>query len=244
TFPALAVAKAEETIVDDRDDVVPGDQVVLIVEDDPHYARILLGLARDKGFRGVVTNRGQSALSLARELAPAAITLDVFLPDMLGWTVLNNLKLDPVTRHIPVQMLSIEEERQHGLSHGAFSYLVKPATTEDLEHALDRIKTYVTPHTKRLLVVEDNDIERESIVELLAHDDVEIKAAATGADALKLLHDSSFDCCVVDLRLPDMTGFELLETMQKDGSLRDLPIVVFTGKELTGDEENRLKVVA
>src|SRR5206468_12843025 len=121
--------------------------------------------------KGIGANRGSAGIALAKQFRPTAITLDVFLPDMLGWTVLNNLKLDPSTRHIPVQMLSVEEERQHGLSHGAFSYLVKPATTEDLEHAFDRIKTYVTPHTKRLLVVEDNDIERESIVELLAFDD-------------------------------------------------------------------------
>src|SRR5262249_18964318 len=125
----------------------------------PHYARILLGMARDKGFKGIVANRGHAALSLARQYQPTAITLNVFLPDMLGWTVLNNLKLDPLTRHIPVQILSIEEEKQHGLSHGAFSYLVKPATTEDLEHAFDRIRTYISPHTKRLLIVEDNDIK-------------------------------------------------------------------------------------
>ena len=243
--PALPViAKSDEVVPDDRNDILEGDSVLLIVDDDPHYARILLGMARDKGFKGIVAHRGQAALSLARQYQPTAITLDVFLPDMLGWTVLNNLKLDPATRHIPVQMLSIEEERQHGLSHGAFSYLVKPATTEDLEHAFDRIKTYVAPHTRRLLVVEDNDIERESIVALLAHDDVQISAAGTGADALQLLKDSPFDCCVVDLRLPDMTGFELLETMQGDRSLRDLPIVVFTGKELTAGEEARLKVVA
>jgi CheY-like chemotaxis protein len=141
-------------------------------------------------------------------------------------------------------MLSIEEERQHGLSHGAFSYLVKPATTEDLELALDRIKNYVTPHTKRLLVVEDNDIERDSVVALLQHDDVEIVAVGTGSDALQLLKDSQFDCCVVDLRLPDMTGFQLLETVQRDPALRDVPIVVFTGKELTTEEEARLKLVA
>ncbi len=129
---------------------------------------MLLGLARDKGFKGIVATRGQTALLLAKQYLPTAITLDVFLPDMLGWTVLNNLKLDPATRHIPVQMLSVEEERQHGLSHGAFSYLVKPATTEDLENAFDRIKSYVVPRKKRLLVVEDNDIERQGIVELLA----------------------------------------------------------------------------
>src|SRR5437867_9703950 len=152
---------------------------------------------------------------------------------MLGWTVLNNLKLDPATRHIPVQMLSIEEERQHGLSHGAFSYLVKPATTEDLERAFDRIKTYVTPHTKRLLIVEDNDIERQSIVELLAHDDVEIRAVGTGSEALTTLSDESFECCVVDLRLPVVTGFELLDAIQADALLPYLPVVLFTVNELS-----------
>src|SRR5438093_9761475 len=240
----LAGAKAEEIVADDRGEIVDGDTVLLIVDDDPHYARVLLALARDKGFKGIVANRGRMALALAREYRPAAITLDVFLPDMLGWTVLNNLKLDPATRHIPVQMLSIEEERQHGLSHGALSYLVKPATTEDLEQAFDRIKSYVTPHKKRLLVIEDNDIERQSIVELLAHDDIEVVAASSGEEALRLLREAAFDCCVVDLRLPDISGFELLEQMQADRALRDLPVVVFTGKELSNEEEARLKQLA
>ena len=137
-------------------------------------------------------------------------------------------------------MISVEEERQHGLSHGAFSYLVKPATTDELEGAIDRLKIYVTPHTKRLLVIEDNDRERASIVELLAHDDIEMESAATGAEALALLRARAFDCCVVDLRLPDMSGFELLERLQAEPALRDIPVVVFTGKELAGEEEARL----
>ena len=218
--------------------------MLLIVDDDPHYARVLLGLARDKGFKGIVANRGQAALALAREYLPTAITLDVFLPDMLGWTVLNNLKLNPATRHIPVQMLSVEEERQHGLSHGAFSYLVKPATTEDLEVAFDKIKAYVTPHTKRLLVVEDNDLERESIVELLGHTDIAITAVGTGSEALHMLFENTYDCCVVDLRLPDMSGFDLLERLQKDPKLRDVPVVVFTGKELNDQESARLRTLS
>jgi CheY-like chemotaxis protein len=243
-LPVLTVAKSEEIVPDDRDAIEEGENVLLIVEDDPHYARILLGIARDKGFKGIVANRGQAALSLARQYRPTAITLDVFLPDMLGWTVLNNLKLDPSTRHIPVQMLSIEEERQHGLSHGAFSYLVKPATTQELESAFDRIKTYVTPHTKRVLVVEDNDIERHSIIDLLAYDDVDIRAASNGAQALSMLSQASFDCCILDLRLPDMTGFELLEKVQSTAASKDMPVVVFTGKELTNDEVERLRVLA
>jgi HAMP domain-containing protein/CheY-like chemotaxis protein/signal transduction histidine kinase len=243
-LPVLAVAKAEEVVADDREAIRDGDNVLLIVDDDAHYARVLLGLARDKGFKGIVANRGQSGILLAKQYVPTAITLDVFLPDMLGWTVLNNLKLDPSTRHIPVQMLSVEEERQHGLSHGAFSYLVKPATTEDLDHAFDRIKSYVAPHQKRLLVIEDNDIERDSIVALLQHDDIAVTAVATGSEALRTLEAVPHDCCVVDLRLPDMSGFDLLERMQADESLREVPVVVFTGKELSSDEESRLKQVA
>jgi CheY-like chemotaxis protein/HAMP domain-containing protein len=241
---SLAVAKSVEPIPDDRDTIAQGDSTMLIVEDDPHYAQLLLEMSRERGFKGIVAVTGQSGLELARRYQPTAITLDVFLPDMLGWTLLNHLKIDLDTRHIPVQMLSVEEERQHGLSHGAFTYLVKPATTAELEKAFDRIRGYVTPHTKRLLVVEDNDIERQSIVELLAHDDIEITAVGSGGEALNLLHDRIFDCCVVDLRLPDMTGFELLEKIQAEPHLRDIPVVVFTGKDLTDEEEERLRVVA
>jgi signal transduction histidine kinase/CheY-like chemotaxis protein/HAMP domain-containing protein len=246
TAPVLSVARADEVVEDDRPTITPGghDNVLLIVDDDPHYARVLLGLARDKGFKGIVANRGGAALQLAREYQPTAITLDLFLPDTLGWSVLSNLKLDPATRHIPVQMISVVEDRQHGLSHGAFSYLVKPATTGDLENALDRLKTYAKPHTKRLLVVEDNDIERQGILELLAHDDVEITAVGTGGEALHMLFESTFDCCVIDLKLPDMSGLDLLERVQSEQRLRDVPIVVFTGKALTPQEEERLKALS
>jgi HAMP domain-containing protein/CheY-like chemotaxis protein len=243
TLPPLPPQR-EERVPDDRDFITEDDAVLLIVDDDPHYARVLLGLARDVGFKGIVAQRGQQALLLARQFRPTAITLDVFLPDMLGWTVLNNLKLDPTTRHIPVQMISVEEERQHGLSHGAFSYLVKPATTDDLTVALDRIKTFAVPRTRQLLVVEDNEIERQSIVALLGEKDIEITTVDTGAEAWRLMLDRNFDCCVLDLRLPDMTGFELLERIHSEASLRHLPIVVFTGKDLSADEERRLKAAA
>ena len=234
----------EERIQDDRESINEGDEVLLIVEDDPHYARVLLGLARDSGFKGLIAQRGQQALVLARQYRPTAITLDVFLPDMLGWTVLNNLKLDPTTRHIPVQMISVEEERQHGLSHGAFGYMVKPATTDDLAMALARIKEFVAPRLKRLLIVEDNDIERQSIVDLLSATDLEVTTAATGIKALEMMLDRNFDCCVLDLRLPDMTGFELLDRIKKDPLLRHVPIVVFTGKDLSREEETYLRAAA
>jgi HAMP domain-containing protein/CheY-like chemotaxis protein/signal transduction histidine kinase len=238
------IREKEFNVTDDRDHTQPGDNTLLIVEDDPHYARVLLGLAREKGFKGIVATRGNVALALAHQFQPTAITLDIFLPDMLGWTVLNNLKLNPATRHIPVQIVSVEEERRHGLAHGAFSYMIKPATTEGLEQCFERIKNFVVPRVKRLLVVEDDEIERQSIVELLGHEDIEIATAATGAEALQTLLDRPFDCCVLDLRLPDMTGFELLEKLQAEPALRDIPIVVFTGKHLNADEESQLRTMA
>jgi len=234
----------EERVADDRAEIEAGDAVLLIIEDDPHYARILLGLARDKGFKGLVAMKGAEGLALARQYRPTAISLDIFLPDMLGWTVLQSLKLDPATRHVPVQIVTLEEERQHGLSHGAFAYVVKTPTTDGLESAFERLKGFVGQRTRRLLVVEDNDIERQSIVELLAHDDIELVAVSSGHEALESLAAQHFDCVVLDLRLPDMSGFDFLRELHREASLADLPVVVFTGKELSTDEEAQLKLMA
>ncbi len=234
----------EEHVDDDRDIIEKDDTVLLIIEDDPHYARILLGLAHDKGFKGIVATRGATGLSLARQFRPAAISLDIFLPDMLGWTLLHQLKLDPATRHIPVQIVTLDEERQHGLSHGAFSYLIKEPTTSSLEAALDRLKNFTVTRAKRLLVIEDNDIERQSIVELLGYNDIELVTAASGEKALQAMRKQHFDCVVLDLRLPDMTGFELLKKLHADPALATVPIVVFTGKNLTIDEQLQLKTMA
>jgi HAMP domain-containing protein/CheY-like chemotaxis protein/signal transduction histidine kinase len=239
----LAVARAEE-ITDDRANISPDDAVLLVVEDDPHYARVLLNLARDRGFRVLVAKSGTEALDLAQRYKPSAITLDVFLPDMLGWTVLNNLKRNADTRHIPVQILTVEEERQYGLERGAFSFIRKPLTTEGLEQAFDRIKQFTAPRVRQLLVVEDNAAEQMSIRELIAHTDIEISTASTGSEALALLSERTFDCVVLDLRLPDMSGFELLQRMQQDERLQDLPVVVYTGRELSDAEQSELKRTA
>jgi HAMP domain-containing protein/CheY-like chemotaxis protein/signal transduction histidine kinase len=243
TVITLPVAR-EEHIADDRESIVAGDPVLLVIEDDPHYARILLGLARDKGFKGLVATKGAIGLSLARQYQPSAVSLDIFLPDMLGWTVLNQLKLDPALRHIPVQIVTLEEERQHGLSHGAFNYLMKEPTTAGLEAAFDRLKEFTQPRTKRLLVVEDNAIERDAVVELLGYDDIDIATAGSGEAALTAMKKQAFDCVVLDLRLPDMSGFELLEEMRTEQQLSQVPVVVFTGKELSAEEQLRLNTMA
>ncbi|MDB6136654.1 MAG: putative histidine kinase, atypical hybrid [Verrucomicrobiales bacterium] len=241
---AMLPTAEEEEVADDRDSIEEGDTVMLIIEDDTHYSRILLGLARDHGFKGLVASKGTAGLSLARRFRPAAISLDIFLPDMLGWTVLNQLKLDPTTRHIPVQIVSLDEERHHGLAHGAFSYIVKAPTTDGLEAAFTRIRDFTHPRTKRLLVVEDNDLERDSIIALLGDEDIEIKAVGTGQEALRSMLDEPFDCVVLDLRLPDMSGFDLLEKIQREPVLLTVPVVVFTGKDLSFDEEKALKSMA
>ena len=236
--------RAVEPIPDDRMDLQPGDAILLIVEDDPHYARILVDLARDKGFKALLAMRGDDALSLAKQYQPTAVSLDVFLPDMLGWTVLSQLKQNPLTRHIPVQIVSLDEDRQHGLARGAFAFVNKPTTREGIEEALSRIKEFAEPRRKRLLVVEDNQAEQTSIRELLGHDDIEIVNAGAGEEALTILRDQPCDCVVLDLRLPDMSGFEVLEHMREDAALCDVPVVVFTGRELSAEEDARLHTMA
>jgi CheY-like chemotaxis protein len=241
---ALQETQAMGSIADDRLDVQPGDNLLLIVEDDPHYARVMVDLARDNGFKVLVANQGADAIELAKQFQPTAISLDVFLPDMLGWTVLSQLKLNALTRHIPIQIVTLDEDRQHGLARGAFSFVTKPVTTEGIEAVLTRIKEYARPRRKRLLVVEDNAAEQMSIRELLGHDDIEISAVATGADALATLRDEGADCVVLDLRLPDMSGFQVLERIKSDASLSDLPVIVFTGRELSAEEDAQIHTMA
>ncbi|MCA1382265.1 MULTISPECIES: HAMP domain-containing protein [unclassified Bradyrhizobium] len=247
--PALQPAAPDqqrviEQLPDDRLNLEPGDTILLIVEDDPHYARVLVDLARDKGFKVLVAARGAEALELAKQYQPTAVSLDVFLPDMLGWTVLSQLKHNPLTRHIPVQIITLDEDRQHALARGAFSFVNKPTTTEGVSAALTQIKEYARPRRKRLLIVEDNEAERLSIRELLHHDDIEILATDTGAGALTTLREQPCDCVVLDLRLPDMSGFEVLDQIRNDEALSNIPVVVFTGRELSAEEDAELHTMA
>ena len=233
-----------ERVADDRDRLQSGDSILLIVEDDANYARMLYVLAHDTGFKALVASSGSEALSLVREFQPVAVSLDVYLPDMLGWTVFNHMKLDPTTRHIPVQVLTLDEDRRHGLSRGAFAFLTKPISPENLESAFAKMKEYAAPRRKRLLVVEDDPAEQFTIRELLGHDDIDLEIAPTGAAALRAVQEKTFDCMVLDLRLPDMSGFELLEQLSQRKGTSDLPVVVFTGRELSLEEDIRLHDLA
>jgi HAMP domain-containing protein/CheY-like chemotaxis protein/signal transduction histidine kinase len=234
----------ESTVPDDRGDISPGDRVLLIVENDLSFAPILLDAARERGFKGVVAARGDVGLALAKQLKPDAITLDIDLPVVDGWTVLDRLKHDPDTRHIPVHIISVTDEVLRSLKLGAIAHLSKPVTTEDLGTALTNIGGFLERKVKNLLVVEDNDVERNSIVELIGNGDVHTTAVATGEEALAALARTPFDCMVLDLGLSDMTGFELLEKMRANAATAQIPVIVYTGKELTKKQETELRRVA
>jgi HAMP domain-containing protein/CheY-like chemotaxis protein/signal transduction histidine kinase len=236
--------KVAEQMDDDRDVIEPGDVVLLIIEDDAHYARVLVDLARDNGFKVLVASRGSDALDLAHEFKPAAISLDIFLPDMLGWTVLSHLKQSAATRHIPVQIISLDEDRQHGLARGAFAFMTKPTTAHSVGKAFSRLRNYAEPRRKRLLLVEDNEAERLSVTALLGDHDIDIASVGSGAEALVALRNDPIDCVVLDLTLPDMTGFEVLEKIRDDDDIVEVPVVVFTGRELSPEEDARLHSMA
>ncbi|MBO0709725.1 MAG: response regulator, partial [Acetobacteraceae bacterium] len=240
----LRAEPASHAIADDRYDLRPGEACLLVVEDDSHYASVIAELARIRGLKVLLAARGADGLAMARTFKPTAISLDVYLPDMPGWTVLTELKQDPSTRHIPVQMVTSDEDPQHGLAGGAFSVTNKSATIDELSASIGKLANYAQPRRKRLLVVEDSPSERLGINDLLAHDDIEVVNAETGRDALAQLREQPADCVVLDLKLPDMSGFELLDQMRESKTLAQVPVVVFTGRELSPEEDAELHAMA
>jgi CheY-like chemotaxis protein/HAMP domain-containing protein/GAF domain-containing protein len=227
---------------DDREEIGDGDRVVLIIEDDADFARTELEVARARGFKGLVALRGDSGVALAHEFRPDAIILDLKLPVMDGWTVLDHLKHHPDTRHIPVHIVSAGNGRQNALKLGAVAFFEKPITTEDLDEAFGGIQKFIDRSVRSLLVVEDDDDQRQAVVELIGgDDDVEVTAVASSEEALEALEQRQFDCMVLDLKLPEMGGFDLLEKLKEDPRHSQTPVIVYTGKELTRREETKLK---
>jgi HAMP domain-containing protein/CheY-like chemotaxis protein/signal transduction histidine kinase len=229
------------SMLDDRGLIAPGDPSVLIVEDDETFAGIVLEFAREKNFKGIVTHLGDSVLSMARDYLPSAILLDLDLPDIDGFTVLDRLKRDPSTRHIPVHVMSSLRERERALRQGAISYINKPVGREALQEEFTRIQKFLMGGKRSLLVVDDEKMQRDSIVSLIGDSDLRIVAVENGAEALEALKTSHFDCMVLDLTLPDISGFDLLDVIGKEPNLRDLPIVIYTAKDLSRKEVTKLK---
>ncbi|MCC5646130.1 response regulator [Nostoc sp. CHAB 5824] len=231
-------------IPDDREIIQPGDRILLIIEDDDKFARILLDMAREQGFKTIVALQSKQGLALAQQFKPNAIMLDIHMPEMDGWTVLDRLKHKPDTRHIPVHILSVDERQQRGLQLGAITYLQKPVSPKALTQVLTEIKGFIERQVKNLLIVEDDPVQAQSIIELIGNGDVQSTAVGTGAEALSILRSHHFDCMVLDLGLPDMSGFTLIEQIKLEPRLLKLPIIVYTGKELSRQEETQLRGLA
>jgi CheY-like chemotaxis protein len=232
-------------IEDDRAAIVEGDRVLLVVEDDLAFARIMLQMGRERGFKVIVATRGDTGLSLVGKYKPDAITLDVKLPGLDGLTVLDRLKRNPTTRHIPVHVISIDEASRRGAALGAFAYLEKPVSREALEGALEQITSFLDRSVRRLLLVEDDDRQRNTIVELVGEgDDVEVTAVSNAEDAVAALEGGAFDCIVVDLVLPGDDGIQFLEKLRAKDGARELPVIVYTGKDLTPEDDEALRQLA
>jgi CheY-like chemotaxis protein len=218
--------------------------VVLVVEDDPEFARTVRDVARERGFKTLVALRGDAGLALAHEYKPDAIVLDLKLPVLDGELLLDRLKHHPATRHIPVHIVSAADGRQQSLRAGAVAYLQKPVTRDSLDDAFGAIANWIDRGARNLLVVEDDAEQRNAIVELVGGEDVEVVAVGSSEEALAALEERAFDCMVLDLKLPEKGGYELLERVKKSDEHRDLPVIVYTGKQLTRQEETRLRKYA
>jgi len=239
--PELVQITEEDYIPDDRDSITDDSVSLLIIEDDPEFAKILIKQAHQKDFKCIATSYGEIGLKLAEEHTPEAIVLDIKLPGIDGWEVLRSLKENPKTRHIPVHMMSAFEENLDAFKMGAIGYLSKPVDSEKLNKTFDNIENFISRKMKNLLIIEDDENMRKTIKHLVLGKDVNSVEVKTGVEAIKELEKNKFDCMVLDLGLPDMSGFQLLKQLNELKDMEIPPVIVYTGKELTKKENAELQ---
>ncbi len=235
-----AAATPIPRFADDREKAPFSNRCILVIEDEVRFAHILYDLAHELGYNCLVAHAADEGFDLASSFIPDAVLLDMRLPDHSGLTVLQRLKELPSTRHIPVHVISVEDRQEAALQMGAIGYAVKPTTREELKDVFARLEAKLTQKVKRILLVEDDALQRDSIARLIGDDDIEITAVGFAQDALDLLRDNAYDCMIIDLKLPDMLGNELLKRMSIDEICAFPPVIVYTGRNLTRDEEAEL----
>jgi CheY-like chemotaxis protein/signal transduction histidine kinase len=229
------------SLPDDRDRLQPGQRCILIVEDDRTFGSILIDLVRDHGFAALHAAEGHAGVAMAEQYLPSAILLDVMLPGLDGWGVMQRLTDKLRTRHIPVHFLTALDERQKAMAMGAIGYFTKPVSPDQLESILAVIETSVSKQERNLLLVEDDPREATSLCALLEDRHIQIHVAPSGAEAIRLFGELPFDCIVLDLGLADMSGFELLEHLHHMDERRRVPVIIHSGRELTREEQARLE---
>ncbi len=237
-------AKALEAIEDDRKIISPEDKSVLIIEDDPKFLKVLRDLSHEHGFKCLVAGDGETGLQFASYYKPSAIILDIGLPGISGWAVMVRLKEDPATRHIPVHFISAADKELDAMKMGAIDYLTKPVSPEALEQVYDKLDKMISKPVKDLLVVEDNEDQAQSIAKIIGNGDVRITVASTVAEAYDLILSEKFDCMVLDLELSNMSGVELLDKIRNNEDISHLPIIVYTGSELTEQQRKTVNKYA
>ncbi|WP_051328394.1 response regulator [Desulfatirhabdium butyrativorans] len=225
-----------EDISDDRKEIQPSDRKMLIIEDDPHFARILCDLSHDRGFKVLVADNGETGLHFADYYKPDAIVLDVNLPGMDGWTVLERLKANARTRHIPVHIISANDRPLNALKMGAIGYMTKPISMDELDKVYTKIEKTIGDRLRHVLLVEDDPVQVQAVQALLGDEQIHIEVARSGKEAMGLLDRQGFDCMILDLGLPDISGIEMLSHVRSDANLKDMPIIVYTGRDLTPQE--------
>lgn len=238
--PAAPIALFQK-VDDDRDVLTNTKRTLLVVEDNETFASILRDLSREMGFHALVAGTAEEALKLADQYMPSAIVLDVGLPDQSGLSVLDQLKRKVQTRHIPIHVISASDHAQTALSMGAVGYMLKPVKRDELADVLKKLEAKLSQQMHRVLVVEDDDVQRDAVRKLLSSHDVETVAAGTAAECLALLKHNTFDCMVLDLSLPDASGYSLLETLSREEAYSFPPVIVYTGRDLSADDEQRLR---
>ncbi len=236
--------KIEIHVKDDREGVSLGTKTLLIIEDDVNFAAILKEQAHDRGFKVLIAEDGETGLHFADYYRPCGIILDIGLPGIDGYAVMERLKNDPELRHIPVHFMSGNEEKLPAMKMGAIGYMMKPVNLEGLKDAFEKIEETISSRLHRLLIVEDDELQRESLEELIAGKDVKISAVGTGKEAFELMKSIDFDCVILDLGLEDMSGYDLLDKIKSDSNISQTPIIIYTGRDLSAEEEIRLKKYA
>ena len=240
----FTVPHIPKDIEDDRDDITAGDKIILIIEDDTAFAKTLLNFTRKRNYKGIVAVRGDVGIELAQQYKPLAIILDIQLPIKDGWQVMEELKTNPATRHIPVHIMSSLEVKRESLLKGAVDFINKPVALEHMKDIFQKLEYALTRHPKKVLIVEENKQHAEALSYFLSNHDIITKVANDVSQGISDLQKKEVDCVILDMGIPDKNAYITLETIKKTEGLENLPIIIFTGKHLSKGEESKIKQYA